>query len=125
MVSSAEAIISGLSPDGGLFVPESLPCFTMDDIACLTEKDYIGRAVFVLSKFLTDFSPDELYKYASIAYSKEKFSHEAVAPVVPLDETASILELFHGPTCAFKDLRCRFFRCCSRPRLKKPESTKP
>ena len=63
-----------------------------------------GRAVAVLSRFLTDFSEDELREYVSRAYAPEKFPPKAVAPVVSLDENAHILELFHGPTCAFKDM---------------------
>ena len=102
-VSAAQAIVSGLSPDGGLFLPESLPQFSLSEIETMAKTGYAGRAVAVLSRFLTDFSEDELREYVSRAYAPEKFPPKAVAPVVPLDENAHILELFHGPTCAFKD----------------------
>ena len=102
-VSAAQAIVSGLSPDGGLFLPESLPQFSLSEIEAMAKTGYAGRAVAVLSRFLTDFSEDELREYVSRAYAPEKFPPKAVAPVVPLDENAHILELFHGPTCAFKD----------------------
>ncbi len=95
--------MSGLSPDGGLFLPESLPQFSLSEIEAMAKTGYAGRAVAVLSRFLTDFSEDELREYVSRAYAPEKFPPKAVAPVVPLDENAHILELFHGPTCAFKD----------------------
>lgn len=102
-VSAAQAIVSGLSPDGGLFLPESLPQFSLSEIEAMAKTGYAGRAVAVLSRFLTDFSEDELREYVSRAYAPEKFPPKAVAPVVSLDENAHILELFHGPTCAFKD----------------------
>lgn len=102
-VSAAQAIVSGLSPDGGLFLPESLPQFSLSEIEAMAKTGYAGRAVAVLSRFLTDFSEDELRECVSRAYAPEKFPPKAVAPVVPLDENAHILELFHGPTCAFKD----------------------
>ena len=102
-VSAAQAIVSGLSPDGGLFLPESLPQFSLSEIEAMAKTGYAGRAVAVLSRFLTDFSEDELREYVSRSYAPEKFPPKAVAPVVSLDENAHILELFHGPTCAFKD----------------------
>lgn len=102
-VSAAQAIVSGLSPDGGLFLPESLPQFSLDEIATMAKTGYAGRAVAVLSRFLTDFTEEELHDYVSRAYVREKFPPEAVAPVVRLDGKTHILELFHGPTCAFKD----------------------
>lgn len=101
-VSAAQAIVSGLSPDGGLFLPESLPQFTLDEIKQMTGMDYAGRAVTVLSRFLTDFTSEELLDYVTRAYATDKFG-ASVAPVVSLDENTHILELFHGPTCAFKD----------------------
>lgn len=103
-VSSAEAIVSGLSRDGGLFVPETLPHFSVQDIQEMCKTDYMGRAVRVLSQFLTDFTKAELQDYVSRAYARKKFPPAAVAPVVSLGSTGGfILELFHGPTCAFKD----------------------
>ena len=103
-VSAAQAIVSGLSKDGGLFLPETLPSFSIAEIQEMCKTDYIGRAVRVLSKFLTDFSREELQDFISKAYARKKFPPAAVAPVVSLNpENAYILELFHGPTCAFKD----------------------
>ncbi len=102
-VSAAQAIVSGLSPDGGLFLPESLPQFTHSDMEAMSHQDYVGCATEVLSRFLTDFTREELHEYISKAYAPAKFPPREVAPVVQLDEQAAILELFHGPTCAFKD----------------------
>lgn len=102
-VSAAQAIVSGLAPDGGLFVPESLPSFTLSEIEELAKTGYIGRATEVLSRFLCDFTKEELHDYISRAYAGSKFPPKAVAPLRPLDGQANVLELFHGPTCAFKD----------------------
>lgn len=99
--SAAQAIAAGLSPDGGLFLPETLPAFTREDLRAMEGMDYTGRAVEVLSRFLSEFSREELTEYVGSAYASPKFPASA-APVVSLGET-HILELFRGPTCAFKD----------------------
>ncbi|MBE6912615.1 MAG: threonine synthase [Ruminococcaceae bacterium] len=103
-ISSAEAIVKGLSDDGGLFCPESVPKLTDEDKKFLLNASYRERAAFVLGKFLSDFSADELSDYSEKAYSSEKFDSEAVAPVHMLEKNLGILELWHGPTCAFKDM---------------------
>ncbi len=103
-VSSAMAIKQGLSEEGGLFVPESFPSVTMEEICSLQDMDYQGRAYFVLSKYLTDFSEEELKNCISRAYTKQKFETDSIAPVYKLDQNTYFLELWHGPTCAFKDM---------------------
>lgn len=119
-VSAAQAIVSGLAPDGGLYVPQSLPSFSLDEIASLAKLGYTGRAVEVLSRFLTDFTRGELTEYVGRAYAKSKFLPEAVAPVVPLGgDGAYILELFHGPTCAFKDFALQLLPLLLTASLKK------
>ncbi len=103
-VSSAEAIKMGLSPDGGLFVPEEFPAVSLNEIGSLADKSYNERAYFVLSKFLTDFTESELTKCINSAYTKKKFETDAIAPVYKLTDSEYFLELWHGPTCAFKDM---------------------
>ncbi len=103
-IQSAEAIKRGLSEEGGLFVPESIPEMSEAEIASLTQTDYRGRAKVILSKFLTDFTEEELTECISKAYTKEKFETDNIAPVYKLSDTEYILELWHGPTCAFKDM---------------------
>lgn len=103
-VSSAEAIKTGLSSEGGLFVPKSIPQVDLEDIELLANKNYNERAYFVLSKFLTDFTDEELQKCITSAYTKEKFETNNVAPVYKLNGCTYFLELWHGPTCAFKDM---------------------
>ena len=103
-ISSAEAIVRGLSKDGGLFCPESIPKLTDEDRKYLVTASYKQRAAFVLGKFLTDFTKEELEEFSEKAYSSEKFDSDAVAPVHMLNEKLGILELWHGPTSAFKDM---------------------
>lgn len=103
-VSAAEAIKQGLSEEGGLFVPESIPEMTLDEISALAGLSYRERAYCVLKKFLTDFTGEELNYCIENAYTKEKFETENIAPVYKLNETVYFLELWHGPTCAFKDM---------------------
>ncbi len=102
--TSGQAIIKGLSPEGGLFVPESIPEISLNDINELKDKSYVKRAEFILGKFLTDFSEAELLNCVTSAYTKEKFGSEDIAPLYKLDRERYILELWHGPTCAFKDM---------------------
>ncbi|MBE7011062.1 MAG: threonine synthase [Ruminococcaceae bacterium] len=102
-VESAVAIKQGLSVEGGLFVPESFPELSMDDIKKLAKASYVERATFILKKFLTDYLVKEVKACATKAYSRSKFGVK-VAPLVKLSDTEFVLELWHGPTCAFKDM---------------------
>lgn len=101
-ITAAQAIERGLSRDGGLFLPEYLP--QLPDLKTLLPLSYTERAVAVMKLFLDEFSEDELRSYAQVAYGPEKFDCPEVAPVRRLTDRASILELWHGPTCAFKDM---------------------
>ena len=104
--SAQEAIIKGIAPDGGLFVPESIPTLTDDDIEQMKNMQFCEISARVLSKYLDDFSEDELLGFAREAYSEEKWGENPV-PLVQLNsynEREYILELWHGPTCAFKDV---------------------
>jgi len=102
-VSSAFAIKTGLASDGGLFMPESIPQISSDELKKLIPLSYEERAATILSKFLTDYTYEELLCDAKGAYAKEKFG-TSPAPVTKLDEKNYMLELWHGPTCAFKDM---------------------
>ena len=102
-VSSAYAIKTGLAADGGLYMPEKIPAIDADFIKELIDADYETRAMRVLSLFLTDYTEDELLADAKGAYSKEKFG-ESPAPVTHVKDNMYMLELWHGPTCAFKDM---------------------
>lgn len=103
-VTASEAIAKGISADGGLFVPMTVPTLNLVDLERLARLDYIGRAKEVLKLYLTDFTEDELSMCVEGAYRADKFSSPKIAPLYHLDGSAEILELWRGPTCAFKDM---------------------
>ncbi len=102
-VSSAFAIAHGISVEGGLYVPESIPQLTEKDFLDLSLLDYKSKAEFILKKYLTDFTDDEISKCVNGAYTGS-FDDEKPAAIAQLGDSINILELWHGPTCAFKDL---------------------
>lgn len=103
-ISSAEAITKGISAEGGLFVPTEIPHITLDDIKRIGTLPYTGRAKEILKLYLTDFTEDELNYCVEGAYKKSSFSSEKIAPLYKISDKESILELWRGPTCAFKDM---------------------
>ena len=102
--SASEAIAQGLAPDGGLLTPEVLPKLSPNGLTTMTDMSYQQRAVFVMNSFLEDFTASELSSYANHAYGPDKFDTKEVAPVRAVDDSTYCLELWHGPTCAFKDM---------------------
>ncbi|MCI9195691.1 MAG: threonine synthase [Angelakisella sp.] len=102
-VTAQEAIVQGIAPDGGLFVPVEMPSLTEEDLAALSGMTYTQRAVWVLSRFLTDWTAEELAAAVEAAYG-ERFEEGDPAPLSRLEEGKYLLELWHGPTCAFKDM---------------------
>ena len=103
-VSASRAIAEGICGDGGLFVPESFPTVAPSGLAALGPLDYRGRAEKILGFYLTDFTPEEIRACVAGAYADGKFSGGNPAPTVTLQSGVSYLELWHGPTCAFKDI---------------------
>ena len=97
-VTSSEAIAQGLSNEGGLFVPESFP---QVDVKALCELDYPAMAAAVIKEYLTDYSQDFLTEAAHKTYG-EAFGGKA-GYLAPVEGDTYALELWHGPTCAFKD----------------------
>ena len=102
-VTAAKAIAQGISVEGGLFVPDTFPTLTAEDFKKLTALDYKGRAKYILKEFLNDFTEEEVNYCIEGAYTGT-FDNEQPAPISLLGKNANILELWHGPTCAFKDL---------------------
>lgn len=96
------AIAKGLADDGGLFVPEYFPRVDYSELENMIDMDYAERACCVLSKYLEEYDKQELLNACKKAYSK--FEDEDAAPIVKIDENTFIMELFHGPTLAFKDV---------------------
>ena len=101
--TAAEVIKQGLAEDGGLFVPESIPTLTLDEIKALCDESYPVRAATILSKFLTDYTYEELLADCKEAYAETSFVGGA-APLVNIHDQFESLELWHGPTAAFKDM---------------------
>ena len=102
-LSSAQIIKQGLALDGGLFIPDEIPTLTFDEIKALCPLSYPERAARILSKYLTDYSFDELLSDCTAAYCESSFPGGA-APVVKARDGIFSLELWHGPTAAFKDM---------------------
>lgn len=103
-LSAAQAIAQGLAADGGLLTPEVFPKLSQNGLKTLTDMSYQQRAVYVMNPYLDDFSASELASFANKAYGGEKFDVKEVAPIHTLDDKTHCLELWHGPTCAFKDM---------------------
>ena len=104
VVTASQAILRGIAPDGGLYVPAMFPAVTTEKIARISEMSYQDRAVNVLKLFLEDFSIPEIEQAVNAAYGPDRFNDPAVAPLKKLDDTTWVMELFHGPTLAFKDM---------------------
>ena len=103
-MDAAEAIKMGLSRDGGLLTPCEIPQIDRAFLESLVNVRYQERAAKVMGLYLTDYTYEELSGFAENAYGPEKFDCDAVAPVRTVDETTHCLELWHGPTSAFKDM---------------------
>lgn len=123
-VSAAYAIKTGLSKEGGLFVPESFPEFSLEFISSLSDMTYNERACAVFEKFLDDFTADEIKECVDKAYNKDNFETENIAPVYKLTDGVYILELWHSPTCAFKDMALQILPHLLTKSVKKCQSDK-
>ena len=101
--SFSDVLLAGLAPDGGLYLPQSWPQFSADDIAAFKGMRYQDVAFAVLSRFTADcFGDTELREAIEAAYAD--FDAPEIAPLVEIGEGRYLLELFHGPTLAFKDI---------------------
>ncbi len=101
-LSFEEVLLTGLATDGGLYVPESLPRFSPAEIGAMASLDYPSLAERLIAPFVGDsVAPSDLARIIRDSYAD--FRHPAVAPLVQLDHEQWLLELFHGPTLAFKD----------------------
>ena len=101
-ITGSCAIVRGLSENGGLYVPEKFPQVTREELEAMLEQSYAERAAKVLIKFLDEFDEKELLSACEEAYSR--FERNDPAPLVKIDDGVFMLELWHGPTCAFKDM---------------------
>ena len=128
-LNSADVILKGIADDGGLFVPESIPKITLDDIKNLVNKNYCQRAVFVLKKFLTDYTEDELFESCELAYDWFDVASKVPLMILIKDEQhrnspVAVMELYHGNTSAFKDMALQLLPQLMTRALKKVGETK-
>ena len=103
-LSAAEAVKMGLSRDGGLLTPKTIPQIDRAFLESLMPMDYAHRAAKVMALYLTDYTEEELLTFGQRAYGPEQFDDPAAAPVRRVTEDTYCLELWHGPTSAFKDM---------------------
>lgn len=125
-LEASQVISQGISQEGGLFVPESFPDLT-SELPSYRELDYPALAKAIFSKFLTDFHPEEINACVDRAYTSEKFGGPCPVRLVPLTENGekkTLLELWHGPTCAFKDMALQILPHFLTTALKKSGSGK-
>ena len=102
-VAFDEALLAGLAPDGGLYTPEAWPQLSREEIAGFAGRPYAEVAAAVVGRLAGEsFTPDDLLRMCRAAYAS--FAHWAVTPLTQLDADLWLLELFHGPTLAFKDV---------------------
>ncbi len=111
-IEFTQAVINGLADGGGLYVPESIPSLSLDEILCLAKLPYAQRAAYIYKAFGIDLPDTKVDELMEATYG-DNFDDERICPITSLDENTHVLELWHGPTSAFKDmaLQClpRFF----------------
>ena len=100
--TGSQAIVQGLARDGGLFVPESFPPVSAEELSLMAKEPYEARAARILGRFLTDFTQEQLAGMVKAAYAR--FDEHGVAPLKALQGGVRVIELYHGPTLAFKDV---------------------
>lgn len=103
-VHFSEAVLKGIAPDGGLFVPEEPVTFSASEISAMSEMNYKDLAATIFSRYATDFTQEEIRTCVDRAYGADSAFPEKVAPLSYVSDTLSVLELWHGPTSAFKDM---------------------
>lgn len=122
-VSPAEAIARGLSDDGGLFLPREIPRLGRKELETLMSMSYRERAVDIMSRYLEGFSEAELREFTQKAYGAN-YDDPDIAPLRFTDDSTAFLELWHGPTCAFKDMALQMLPFLLTASLKKLGETR-
>ncbi len=119
-VTAEQAILTGIAPDGGLYLPESVPVFSKEDLAEIAASDYRSAALKVLRPYLLSFTDDELVSCVGEAYAR--FDTSEPVQFQNLGNGLNVMELWHGPTAAFKDMALQLFprlmplckaKCCT------------
>lgn len=123
-IDASEAIRLGMVPTGGLFVPEEIPTFNRERINSMQNSSYQEIAEEILAEFLTDYTEQELQEAVAKAYNCNNFAVEEITPLYKLDNRSHILELWHGPTAAFKDLALQIMPYLLSQAIEKKETDK-
>ncbi|MBP3540623.1 MAG: threonine synthase [Clostridia bacterium] len=103
-VTASQSILWGLAKDGGLYVPSMYPQLSQERLAALCGASYQEQAARILRDFLEDYSIAEIEEAVNAAYNEKSFDDPAIVPLKTLQDNTHVLELFHGPTLAFKDV---------------------
>ncbi len=117
--SFSEVLLKGIADDGGLFIPEKIPKLTLNQLTQLSDMAYQKRAVFVLNLFKTGFPKGVISNIVNQAYSTN-FDTSLIAPLIHLKDNQYVLELWHGPTLAFKDMALQIMPLFFSKAIKKP-----
>ncbi|MGM0436633.1 MAG: threonine synthase [Bacillota bacterium] len=104
LADASQVIKMGMVPEGGLFVPEKIPKLSQKEIMSKKNNNYKEIASWILSYYLTNFKKDKIEEAVELTYNKKKFTAELVTPIVSFDRETHLMELWHGPTAAFKDI---------------------
>jgi len=123
-VSASMAIKMGMVPTGGLFVPEKTPALSWQELIAMQGASYQEVAERILSLYLEDFTREEIEDSVSKAYNTVQFNHKDIAPLHKINDHCFILELWHGPTAAFKDMALQVMPHLLFHALKKTKSEK-
>ena len=117
--TTSQAILWGLAKDGGLFVPSMFPKIPLDRLTLLVGQSYQEQAARVLRDYMEDYSIAEIEEAVNAAYTADAWDAPEIAPVHTLSEDTYVLELFHGPTLAFKDIALKLLPHMIRQAAKK------
>lgn len=123
-LSASNVIKLGMVPQGGLFVPSAIPSLSESELQGLVDASYQTLAQAILQLYLDDYTSEEIQSVIHQAYNSNSFGSRAITPVVPLEEGLYILELWHGPTAAFKDVALQLMPHLLSHAIQKVGSTK-
>ena len=107
-VSFSDSVLWGLTPEGGLVIPDKFPSYSKEDLEKMKDMSYGELALAIIKDFVDDIPEKDLKELIDRSYKKERFGGEEITPVRNIGEGKYLLELFHGPTLAFKDIALQF-----------------
>jgi threonine synthase len=106
--SFCEILLEGLAPDGGLYLPQSYPVLTEDELAAMRPLSYADLAFDIMRRFVDDIPAEDLRKIVNKTYTKEVFGTDGITPIHTLENDLHLLKCSNGPTLAFKDIAMQF-----------------